>query len=32
MVRTTNAAVVAFYQALGYQDGEVFVLGKFLNV
>ena len=31
MVRTTNAAVVAFYQALGYQDGEVVVLGKFLR-
>jgi ribosomal protein S18 acetylase RimI-like enzyme len=31
MVRTTNAAVVAFYEALGYQDGEVVVLGKFLD-
>lgn len=31
MVRTTNAAVVAFYQTLGYKDGEVLVLGKFLD-
>ena len=31
MVRTTNAAVVAFYESLGYEDGEVLVLGKFLN-
>jgi ribosomal protein S18 acetylase RimI-like enzyme len=31
MVRTTNSAVIAFYEALGYQDGEVVVLGKFLN-
>ncbi len=31
MVRTTNAAVVAFYEELGYEDGEVLVLGKFLN-
>jgi ribosomal protein S18 acetylase RimI-like enzyme len=31
MVRTTNAAVVAFYESLGYQDGEVLVLGKFLD-
>ena len=31
MVRTTNRAVVAFYEALGYEDGEVVVLGKFLG-
>jgi ribosomal protein S18 acetylase RimI-like enzyme len=31
MVRTTNAAVVAFYECLGYEDGEVLVLGKFLH-
>lgn len=31
MVRTTNTAVVAFYEALGYEDGEVVVLGKFLT-
>jgi ribosomal protein S18 acetylase RimI-like enzyme len=31
MVRTTNAAVVAFYESLGYEDGEVLVLGKFLD-
>ena len=30
MVRKTNTAVVAFYEALGYADGEVVVLGKFL--
>lgn len=31
MVRTTNAAVVAFYESQGYEDGEVVVLGKFLD-
>lgn len=31
MVRTTNSAVVAFYETLGYKDGEVVVLGKFLD-
>lgn len=32
MVRSTNAAVVAFYTSLGYEDGDVVVLGKFLDV
>lgn len=31
MVRTTNTAVVAFYESLGYEDGDVVVLGKFLH-
>lgn len=31
MVRSTNADVVAFYKALGYEDGDVVVLGKFLD-
>lgn len=31
MVRTTNSAVVAFYTSLGYEDGEVVVLGKLLD-
>jgi ribosomal protein S18 acetylase RimI-like enzyme len=31
MVRTTNTSVVAFYEALGYEDVEVLVLGKFLG-
>jgi ribosomal protein S18 acetylase RimI-like enzyme len=31
MVRTTNAPVVRFYESLGYEDGEVLVLGKFLD-
>lgn len=31
MVRTTNVAVLAFYESLGYEDGEVAVLGKFLE-
>ena len=31
MVRTTNSAVIAFYEALDYEDGEVVVLGKFLD-
>jgi ribosomal protein S18 acetylase RimI-like enzyme len=30
MVRTSNAPVVAFYESLGYEDGGVLVLGKFL--
>jgi ribosomal protein S18 acetylase RimI-like enzyme len=28
MVRHSNQAVVAFYEALGYTDGEVVVLGR----
>jgi ribosomal protein S18 acetylase RimI-like enzyme len=31
MVRTTNKAVVAFYESLGYANGDVVVLGKFLD-
>ncbi len=31
MVRTTNKAVVAFYESLGYEDGDVVVLGKFFD-
>jgi len=31
MVRATNTAVVGFYEALGFEDGEVVVLGKFLD-
>lgn len=31
MVRTTNTSVVAFYESLGYEDGEVLVLGKVLD-
>jgi ribosomal protein S18 acetylase RimI-like enzyme len=31
MVRSTNRAVLAFYEALGYEDGQVVVLGKFLG-
>jgi len=31
MVRGTNAEVIAFYEALGYEDGDVVVLGKFLD-
>lgn len=31
MVRTANTAVIAFYQSLNYEVGEVVVLGKFLN-
>lgn len=31
MVRTTNVDVLAFYESLGYEDGEVVVLGKFLE-
>ena len=31
MVRSTNAAVVEFYKSLGYKEGDVVVLGKFLD-
>jgi len=31
MVRTTNVAVLAFYESLGYEDGDVIVLGRFLK-
>lgn len=31
MVRATNVDVRAFYESLGYEDGEVVVLGKFLE-
>lgn len=31
MVRADNAAVVAFYERLGYADQEVVVLGRFLD-
>ena len=31
MVRTTNVDVLAFYESLGYEDGEVVVLGRFLE-
>ena len=31
MVRTTNASVIAFYETLGYGDGQVTVLGKLLR-
>ena len=31
MVRTTNTEVVGFYTSLGYEEGEVVVLGKFLD-
>ena len=31
MVRTTNSAVIAFYEALDYKNGGVVVLGKFLD-
>jgi len=31
MVRSTNAGVVRFYEAIGYEDGEVVVLGRFLS-
>ncbi|RKW70561.1 GNAT family acetyltransferase [Galactobacter caseinivorans] len=31
MVRTTNAAVVGFYERLGYADQHTSVLGKFLD-
>jgi ribosomal protein S18 acetylase RimI-like enzyme len=31
MVRHSNQDVIAFYTALGYVDGEVVVLGRFLD-
>lgn len=31
MVRRTNHGVLSFYESLGYQDGEVVVLGRFLD-
>jgi ribosomal protein S18 acetylase RimI-like enzyme len=31
MVRHSNQDVIAFYNALGYVDGEVVVLGRFLD-
>ncbi|GAC1609279.1 MAG: GNAT family acetyltransferase [Mycobacteriales bacterium] len=31
MVRSTNSAFIAFYKTLGYEDGAVVVLGKFLD-
>ncbi len=31
MVRHSNKDVIAFYTALGYVDGEVVVLGRFLD-
>lgn len=31
MVRSENAEVVAFYEALGYADQQVIVLGRFLD-
>lgn len=31
MVRNTNAPVLAFYESLGYVDGEVVVMGRFLD-
>lgn len=31
MVLSTNAAVVEFYKSLGYKEGDVVVLGKFLD-
>lgn len=31
MVRSTNAAVMGFYERLGYADQETAVLGKFLD-
>ncbi len=31
MVRTDNRAVVAFYERLGYSDGQVLVLGRRLD-
>jgi ribosomal protein S18 acetylase RimI-like enzyme len=31
MVRHNNASVIAFYEDLGYADGEVVVLGRFLD-
>ncbi len=31
MLRTANVDVLTFYESLGYEDGEVVVLGKFLE-
>ncbi len=31
MVRRTNHGVLSFYESLGYEDGEVVVLGRFLD-
>lgn len=31
MVRQTNQGVIEFYESLGYEDGEVVVLGRFLD-
>lgn len=31
MVRSTNSDVLTFYEALGYQDGDVVVLSKPLD-
>jgi ribosomal protein S18 acetylase RimI-like enzyme len=31
MVRHSNQDVIAFYTTLGYVDGEVVVLGRFLD-
>lgn len=31
MVRAGNSSVIAFYEKLGYGDGDVLVLGKFLD-
>ena len=31
MVRQANQGVISFYESLGYQDGEVVVLGRFLD-
>ena len=31
MVRPENAAVIAFYEAIGYEDGTISVLQKWLD-
>ncbi len=31
MVRQANQGVISFYESIGYQDGEVVVLGRFLD-
>lgn len=31
MVRSTNSVVIGLYERLGYENGEVVVLGKFLD-
>ena len=31
MVRPANHSVISFYESLGYEDGEVVVLGRFLD-